>query len=475
MKITGLKSGLGVIMAVSVLSGVVLGQEVSQREKILDEPFRVKMDEQVPSAKRAVFDWGGWLRSSVWYGDDHGDRDFDGRDDSHRVLWRQQLRVWGQGSIDQVHRFYVRGRLDMRDWNSNTSFDGNDSDWDGPKLDRFWYDFRWSRACNVYDWQETPFDFSARLGRQYMVIGTGLAMSQPLDAARLGFEYQQWQVTGLIGQSTDDDFNIDQSMPGAAEESRIFWGTEVRYRGWRNHEPFAYFLSQDDKDAGKVRNGQMYGYDSSYLGLGSRGQFFHRDLQYTTELAYEQGKSFAWGGGNNREDIQAWAGDFELRYLVPDKRRSQLWLEYLISSGDGDRSFSPTNTIGGNQAHTTDDSFSAWGYRNTGLALAPRLSNLGMVKLGGSTFPAMNSQLLKELQVGSDIFVYHKQQKETVISDSLSADNSAYVGTGMDIFADWRILSDVAFSARYGIFWPGSAYVDKGNRHQFFTAVTVNF
>ena len=145
----------------------------SQREQILDEPFRLVMDQDVPAAKRAVFGWGGWFRSSVWDADDNVDRNFDGRDDGRGVLRRQQLRLWGQFTIDQVHQFYARGRLDYRDWNDGARMGEDPSDWDGPDLDRLWYSFRWSQAQRSYGYEPGELDLAVKVGRQYVLMGTG--------------------------------------------------------------------------------------------------------------------------------------------------------------------------------------------------------------------------------------------------------------------------------------------------------------
>ena len=188
--------------------------------------------------------------------------------------------------------------------------------------------------------------------------------------------WRGWELSGLLGLSVTDLSIIDRSVPDNSEESRRYWGVELRYHRWPDHEPFAYFFRQDDQDAGSERLGQTFGYDSSYVGVGARGRLFHRDLQYSCEAVLETGDSYASGMVGQREEIDAWAFDSEIRYVIPDEHRSEVLVEYMLTSGDGDRQFSPTNTVGGNQAGTKDESFVGWGYRNTGLVLAPRLSNL---------------------------------------------------------------------------------------------------
>ena len=446
-----------------------------QRERLLDEPFRLMMDQQVPTDKRALFDWGGWLRSSYYAVDENVARGLDHRDDGFHALRRQQLRLWGYFSIDQVHQFYARLKLDYLDWNHGTSFDHNDSDWEGANLERGWYDFRLSRAQWAYGQTPDEMDVALRIGRQYVELGTGLALSLPLDAVVAHSYYQNWQLTVLGAQSVPSTYNVDRSVPGNSKESRRYWGLQLNYHGCPDHVPFIYYLSQEDKDAGSVRDDQTFGYDSRYLGLGSRGRFWHRDLQYTSEFVAEFGKSFAYSDEHDRQNIHAWALDTELRYVMRDKRQSQIWAEYLLASGDPDRRFSPANTIGGNRAHTTDDSFVAWGFRDTGLVLFPRISNLGMVRLGGSTYPLPQPGMFERLKFGTNFYLYHKQQSEGAASDNLSIRDNAYLGSEWDFFANWRLTSDLAWMLRYGIFWPGDAFISQSERQLIFTGLTLNF
>jgi len=434
------------------------------------------MDEEVPTAKRALFDWGGWLRGNYWSVDDRVDRDFDGSDDGRHAYRQQQLRLWGHFNLDQVHQFYGRMRLDYIDWNHGSSYDRNDSDWEGPDLERGWYDFRLSRYQLAYGQSPGDFDLAVRLGRQYVQLGTGLALSVPLDAVVASTYYQDWQMTGMMALSIPSTDNIDRSVPGDSKESRRYWAVQLNYHAWRDHEPFVYFFSQEDKDAGIIRDDQTFGYDSMYAGIGSRGRFFHRDLQYTGEFVVECGKSYADAlNESHRQNIHAWAFDTEIRYVIPDEHDSQLSVEYLLASGDSDRIASPTNTVGGNLPHSKDTSFVGWGYRNTGLSLAPRMSNLGMVRLGASTFPANQISFFREMQVGTNFYLYHKQQAAGAASDSLSTKDKHYLGSEIDIYVNWRITPDLAWALRYGIFLPGDAFSRQSHRELFFTALTFNF
>lgn len=466
-------------MAFGLLTGGIpaKGQpaEQVQRERILEEPWRLQMDQQVPAAKRVLLDYGGWFRSGYWTLDEDVVRDPDQPDSGYHAYRSQQLRLWGNLNIDQAHEFYARMKLDYFDWNHGTSFNHNDSDWVGPNLERGWYDFSLSRALKAYGQPAEDYDFAVRVGRQYVELGTGLALSVPLDAVVASVTVGDWKVTGLGAKSISSTYDIDRTAPDPKED-RCYGGAQLNYSGWRDHEPFVYYFRQNDRNGGQVDDGQTFGYDSQYVGAGSRGQFFHRDLEYTIEGVGEFGRSYADSPYiPEEENIKAWAFDTELRYLIPEPHRSQLSVEYLLTSGDPDRLFSPTNTLGGNQAGTDDWSFSAWGFRNTGLVLAPRLSNLGMVGMGASTFPFNQHPQFQELKVGTNFYVYHKQQDQAAISDGLSLQEDRYVGSELDLFVNWRITSDIALTVLYGIFGPGDAFADQSDRQLFFTGLTLNF
>jgi hypothetical protein len=481
---------LAIFIAIPLSSAVwaQTPQISAQRQRVLEEPFRLMMDQQVPTEKRVLFDWGGWFRSNYWAIDEDTSRDLNEsnpkiRDDGYHAFREQQLRLWGLLNLDQVHQVYARMKLDYWDWNDHTSYNGNDSDWDGANLERGFYDFRLSRYQMAYGEKPGDFDFSARLGRQYVEFGNGLTLSIPLDALLVSGYYDNFKVTGLGAWSIPSTYNIDRSVPDNEKESRRYWGVQVEYSGFHDHTPFVYYLNQEDLDAGMVRpvNGidQAFGIDSQYVGLGSQGRFFHRDLQYSVEGVIETGKSYAYTPDTDesasRQSISAWAFDTELRYLVPDKKRTLYAVEYLLASGDSDRYFSPIDTVGGNQPGTLDRSFSAWGFRNTGLVFAPMISNLGMVRLGASTFPWENFKAFKDLELGANVFFYHKQRESGAASDNLSFRDHSYLGNEYDFYANWWFTSDLAITAHYAFFLPGEAFPSQSDRQLFYTALTLSF
>jgi hypothetical protein len=214
------------------------------------------------------------------------------------------------------------------------------------------------------------------------------------------------------------------------------------------HRPYVYYLWQfDHTDPWPDDPYQAFQYDSRYLGVGSTGSILLANLRYTTELAWESGRSFAEGQKHHREEIHALALDVLLEYLFEVPRHPKVVFEYLWGSGDASRRASSTSTIGGNLAGTRDEAFNAFGFRDTGLAFAPRIANLHIFQIAASG----------------------------AISDINARRDSDWVGWEWDVYLNWRLASDLALTLRYGVFDPGAAFLDKERRHFLYTGVTYSF
>jgi hypothetical protein len=116
-----------------------------------------------------------------------------------------------------------------------------------------------------------------------------------------------------------------------------------------------------------------------------------------------------------------------------------------------------------------------FGYRDTGLSFAPRLSNVHIWRLGGSFVPIEDRTGLEELELGTDWFLYWKNKSDGAVSDVTARRQAGYLGWEMDYFANWRITSDLSWTARLGVFFPGSAFEDRTTRTFFLVGVTWSF
>jgi len=475
--VVGTRCGMGwlVVMIAVCVAGFIrpaAGQQAPsafiQQQRAVEEHIREELNEQAPPTQRAFeLDWGGWYSFFLFL--------YDDGIESSRTLRRHDLRLWTRLRLDQgVHEGYARVRLSYLDFNTGDSFDGDDNDWEGPNLDRGFYQLDVAKALEVYGQKRVPFGLKFKIGRDYVEFGTGYALSLPLDHILLTGEMYHFELTGLIGRTVRSLNNVDRTRPGEDESDRNFWGVQLAYNGFEQHRPFVYVLWNEDQ----LREAwpdpfQNYDYDSFYVGFGSSGQLV-RNLRYSTEWVFEKGRSYGDRQIFKRDPIHAWGFDLLLEYLWDVPTKPTFSFEYMFASGDPDRLLSPTDARGGN-TKGDDTSFVAFGYRDTGLSFAPDLSNVHIWRFGLSFFPFEKVRALRRLELGSDWFLYWKNRSHAAVSDPLADQASGYLGWEMDYFANWRLTSDVALTLRYGLFFPGSAFSDQTTRPFFLTGVSWNF
>jgi len=295
-----------------------------------------------------------------------------------------------------------------------------------------------------------------------------------LDQANVQLTAAGFEWTALVAQTVGSQLDIDRSRP-LDRSRRAFFGGQVRYLGWEQHRPFAYALWQSDHNRETFPTPlQQFDYDSYYLGIGSEGELIDR-LRYGAEFVYEGGKSYGNRRAFRRDDIHAWAFDAQLEYLFDHPTQPKASFEYLFASGDDDRYASPTNAIGGNRFDRTDRSFNAFGYRDTGLAFAPVISNLHMWRAGASFYPFAGDRRLDRLELGTNWFLYWKNHHEGAVSDPTANRRSGYLGWEMDYYANWQITNDLSWTVRGGLFFPGDSFADESTRPFVLTGINWSF
>jgi len=463
--------GVLLVMAAALWSAPA-GAQVQDGRRIYDEQLRVQLDRQTPEAREIGFDAGGWFSFGFFnYDDELGEK---------HTLRQYELRAWGSLNVKGVHKFYVRGLVGYDDWNAgdNPKSYVGDEDTD-PEIERAWYELDLGRLLSGQVATRPPVGFKVKVGRQFAEIGTALVLSTPLDMIKFDLDVPNWRLMALLGDAIDDTPNIDGSERVATHQDRCFWGLELTYEGLDHHRPFAYFLSNSDSTGATARRltdpRQSFEYSSRYVGLGSRGTLVSPNLRYQAELVGEWGKTYSEGVTAGRDDICALAADVLLEYLFPGKTHPKVMLEYLYATGDDDRRASSSSTTGGNRPGTNDRAFNAFGFRDTGIAFTPKISNLHIYIVGASFFPFEDHKLFKKLEVGSKAFFYHKDKSGGPISDTTANTTEQWVGWEWDAYCNWRITSDLTWTLRYGAFRPGTAFRDQQCRQFLFTAVTFSF
>lgn len=439
-----------------------------ERQRALTRENDAKVQRELPVSQRLRVDYGGWVNDYFFL--------FDDGFESSRTLRQYELRLWASLSADRgIHTGYVRGRGTYLDWNHGDSFTPNEDDFDGFNLERGWYEFDFAKALRLYELNQAPYEFKVKIGRDLVNAGTGYAISLPLDHVQVKGEMAGFETTFIYGRTPSSTPNLDRSRPVADHSDRDFWIIEERYKGWDKHEPFAYVAWQNDNTReDPPRYLQNYDYNSAYIGWGSTGELID-NLRYSTEWVIERGSSFGDRRFLYTDEIKAWAFDQKLDYYFRHKSKPVLSAEYMFASGDSNRLGSPTNAEGGNRNDYVDRSFSGFGFRDTGLSFAPRLSNIHIWRLGGAFRPLPDVEAAKELELGADYYLYYKNKSVAAVSDVLADERSGYLGWEMDYFANYRIFSDLSWTIRFGTFFPGSAFSDQTTRTFLLTGVTWSF
>jgi hypothetical protein len=450
-----------------------------QMEQVRRDTTLGPEDTDVPPEQRALIDYGAFVSFNYLSLDDP-------RLDNH-VLRQYDFFPYVRFNLDGASELFLRGRVGWRDFNEGDSFDGRGDERIDPDLDVGYLKLDLTRLL-AGDRDIGDANLTVKLGRDYVYWANGLTLSQVLDGVMVDATWRGWGV-GLIGGVTPvRTVDIDSSRPDFDHHTeREFYGAILSKQLGR-HRPFVYALKQNDSNDGNNLSTEggvntRFGYDSAYVGVGSVGTITDR-LLYGVEAVYETGEnfsnSFAIAGPTivqieqTRDDINAWAADVRLDYLLNDRRQSRLSGEFIVSSGDDDRFSHTTNTFGGNLPNTEDESFNAFGLLNTGVAFAPTVSNVMVFRVGATTFPLRDVRRFERLQAGVDLLFFAKTDKDAPIDEETF--DERYLGWEPDVFINWQITSDVTIALRYGVFFPGDAIVfDDEPRHYIGAGVTYAF
>ncbi len=438
------------------------------QQRVITDMIRAEREKLAPATQRVELDYGGYLSFYTLL--------YDDGIESSRTLRRTDLRLWSRLSLDRgAHEFYVRSRLSYLDYNGGDQFEiDEENDTEGMNLERGFYKFDLARANAAYGGGSLGYNVEFKVGRDFTEFGTGYVLSTPLDQVWIRGTYRDVQVTGLFGRTIGSSQDFDLSR-NPERTRRNFAGAEVRYTGFERHRPFAYVLWQDDQISDNVPGWlQNYEYDSFYVGVGSLGEIVP-NLSYSTEWVFQTGRSYGDRRTQRKNRINAWAWDIELEYLFDHPMRPRVGVEYMFASGEDDRVDSPTDSLGGVSRGLRDESFIGFGYRDTGLSFAPRLSNIHIWRMGASFFPFPDHERLRGLELGTNWFLYYKHRHRAAVSDPLATVPSGYLGWEMDYFANWQVSSDLSATARLGTFFPGRAFEDQTTRTFLLVGMTWSF
>ena len=432
---------------------------------------------QVPAGNRALFDYGGYTTFSYLSFD-------DAAHDNHG-LRQYELVGYGRLNLDGAHEFYVRGRSDYRDWNAGDSFENEPSTLSGV-VEEGWYQFDLKRYLEAYQHKTISGDLIVKGGRQFVDWGNGLTLNQYVDGISSEVRAGGVVLDLLAAVTVKETIDFDITRPDFDHNThRGYYGARLTVPvGAQN--PYAFVLAERDYNRPQAPDAHIiptrYDYNSYYVGLGCNGALSD-NLAYGAEAVYEGGSGLSNSVNpvtsvpiaQTEDPISAYAVDLRLDYAFNDIHRTRLTLEGILASGDTGRD-NTSGTFGGNPPHSVDHAFNGLGVIYTGLAFTPPVSNLLMLRAGGSTYPVPHGKWLHGLQLQADLLVFGKTDRDAPIDEPTS--NGRYLGIEPDLAVNWQITDDVTFALRYGIFFPGDA-MPSGDPHdsrQFlYTGVTYAF
>ena len=459
--------------------GALSLEQVQQfRAERLEAEVRKALEYRMRPGQRFLFDYGGWYRFSYLAYDD---LDNDLSHTIRRMLRLQDLRLWAMLNLDDSQLFYVRERTSLYDWSHDNNYRRHDTD-TNVELDQAFYSVKIDRVLRQYLDVRLPLRLQFTGGKFFSTIGTGLVYSRIAIGTELSGSSRFVNFKAFWSRTPHGETNIDFSVPGFRTEGqrRYFSGLELIYPRFSHHAPYFFWMQQKDhSDQSTPHSTQRnFDYDSYYVGLGSRGEII-KNLTYEIEGIRETGRSYGdnvnFGGSQSPNSISAWAVTTKLTKIFGVLTRPRLSLQYAMGTGDKDRQ-NPTNTIRGNAPGSADRNFLYFGYMETGYMLAPRLSNLQMLRLGGALKPLdFNKDLKDNLEVGLNYYIYRKHEAEGGINDFRANRPISSLGKELDVYMNWKVLSDVFVNINYGKFLPSNAFGTRNVRDYLLVSLTFQF
>ncbi len=446
------------ILLLALASAPAFAQD---QQKLLEDERRREMDQRPrpdeDMRQTWLWDGGAWLHFEF---DQLNDPPFsDTRTD--RFV---DLRLWGELRYERIYSLYCRIKTSYTDFNKGDQFSGTeDNIYQSPQIDEAYVDADWTDSSGR--------GWAARAGRGFISMGSGLLYNDLAYMAQGSYSEERWAVRAWVGHSIVHEQDIDQSLEHANKSNRGFFGAEGEYLITGNHRAYGMVLVERDFNNDNFSSVD-WTYNANYVGLGALGTIW-AGLGYSAEVVYEFGESAA-AISTKMEPISAFSALLTLDYNFQGPMEPLLLVQYMYGSGDSDRR-SVSDALAGNQAGTNDNGFLSFGFVQTGYSLFPRVSNIHIVRAGGTIRPLESVEWLHKLQVGVFGYYYRKAVSECPISDSRADLNSADVGEEVDVTLRWRLLSDVGFSVNYGCFFPGAAYTDTKARNFLSLGLTYSF
>lgn len=489
--------GIAATLAVSsslhaqgVGAGALRSAENLQRQlNVEDAEMRKAYFAGSPISERLSIDYGGTFRYAF--------NIIDQTNGTGQYLQQFDLRLFTDVELDGAHRFYGRLRFLYDDWDfvgPSLNVD-RDEGWQNPVGELYWYQFDLAGLIESQTGQKPDYNFTAKVGRQYVIWAQGGALSDYMYAGLFDFSWRDFKATLLVGETAGaDTVDWDLSRPGYdSNTERLYYGGKLEFSGLPGQRPFVYVLAQKDLNGGQVSDlppgigtyPTTFNYNSTYIGLGSTGAL-GADIVYRAELMYEYGSTLSdplsHSGGlvpvpQQSVNISALAGFGGATWLARDASDTRVDFQIVAGSGSTQR-LDSGNTFGGIAPNSLDTSFNSLGYVNTGLVLSPDFANLLAPSLGISSTPFPGGGAFKTLRLGLTAFLFARLDVDAPLSFTTVPGGSNLVGSEVDFSIEWRFLSDMDLNLRYGMFLPNEDVFFPGQtelQDLFYAGITYAF
>ena len=456
-----------------------------------DAEFRKTFFANTPISERLLTDFGGFFR--------YGFSSIDSSQSQAQYLNTYDLRLYGRVELDGCLRFFGRLRFEYNDWNTIGDYAPSGQGWQVPIGEIYWAEIDLANWLSVQDGLDRSWTAKARIGRQYMLWANGLVLADYMYAGMFDASVGNLAASAIVGTTAGHDTtDWDTSRPGySTDTDRLYAGGKLECH-LGPHTPFIYGLAQWDQNAGQVAylpSGSAYAaqtefnYQSQYWGLGVNGAL-GGDIVYRTEMVFETGSTLSDSIKHDAslppnqlpqaqvtDRILAEAGLAGLSWLAHDSTDARVDFQLLAGSGSPYRLDSGT-TYGGIAPGKTDTSFNSLGYVNTGLVLAPEAANMVIPSIGFSFSPFKGHEVLGDVRFSATAFLDTRIDPSAPISVPVNFGGSNLVGSEYDFNVDWRLLSDLNMSFRYGVFVPNSSVftdAESSPRQFFYVGATYGF
>jgi len=315
------------------------------------------------------------------------------------------------------------------------------------------------------------------MGRLRIKDQLGFIVSHPADGASLGFDYSALRMTfqagytGLVLRNANSiSMSLyDQSVKTGEESwsgsSRLLALAQMTIPSLLKQSINLSFVAQQDMNpedalipqytqvrdvSDPPKGGKL---DSQYSSLEISGQIIP-NLFYDTWFSYGSGQTLTWlsdavsasGFSYQYVPISSFLTGLSLDYYVPALLGAAFNARFLYASGDADY----TTALEGNTVGKATQ-FIPMTSTSLGAVFSPALSNLIVAEASGSVKPVAGQRLQTGLKV---LAFWRPTPAPLAVSGLAPGEDAAWLGFETDIYANYRILSDLGVSLSTGVFLP---------------------